>query len=56
MPRITKDVWNQYAPSAQKVTIPRVARSTILAITSTWLVTSLAVDRLATALWTLIAP
>jgi hypothetical protein len=56
MPRITKDVWRQHAPSAQKVTIPRIARSTMLAIVSTWLVTCIAVDSLATELWAVIAP
>jgi hypothetical protein len=56
MPRITKDVWRQFAPSAQELTIPRVARSTKLVIALAWLVTGLAIDRLATALWALIAP
>jgi hypothetical protein len=54
--RITKDAWQQHAPSEQELTIPRVARRTVLAIALAWLITGLSVNALASALWTLIAP
>jgi hypothetical protein len=54
--RITKDAWQQHAPSEQELTIPKVARRTVLAIALAWLITGLSVNALASALWTLIAP
>jgi len=56
MPRITKDVWEKHAPSAQELTIPRVPTTMVLAIALAWLVVGLAVDKLATTLWAVIAP
>jgi hypothetical protein len=56
MPRITKDVWEKHAPSAQELTIPRVPTKMMLAIVLAWLVVGLAVDKLASALWAVMAP
>jgi hypothetical protein len=56
MPRVTKDVWEKHAPSAQKLTIPRVSQRTMLAIALGWIVIGLAVNKLASALWALLAP
>jgi hypothetical protein len=56
MPRITNDVWEKHAPSAQELTIPKVPTKMMLAIVIAWLVVGLAVDELASALWAAIAP
>jgi hypothetical protein len=56
MPRITKDAWQQHAPTGQELAIPRVPHRTIFGITLAWLITGLSVNMLASALWALIAP